>query len=169
MGCLFKTVPQSWTTSSWIWLNESWTLIFTSYCSLCLPFRCAFWFSYVGGVLVFFLELMLFADFLMVSFGFHALWISERSFLLFLKLSLFVVSFVLYNCALWFRRTHGSVKTSSLKEKAMEVMAVLIQVTRVPWNYIQPVDPYLGDEQKNLKKTFPWQIFGSSETYNCMS
>lgn len=48
-------------------------------------------------------------------------------------------------------------------------MAVLIQVMRVPWNYIQPVVPYLGDEQKNLKKTFPWQIFGSSETYNCMS
>lgn len=118
MGCLFKTVPQSWTTSSWIWLNESWTLIFTSYCSLCLPFRCAFWFSYVGGVLVFFLELMLFADFLMVSFGFHALWISERSFLLFLKLSLFVVSFVLYNCTPWFRRTHGSVKKIFFERKS---------------------------------------------------
>lgn len=89
--------------------------------------------------------------FWMVSFGFHALWISEISLVLFLKISLFAVSFVLYNCTLWFRKTHGSVKTSSLKEKAMEVVAVLTKVKRVPWNYIQPVDPYLGDEQTNLK------------------
>lgn len=89
--------------------------------------------------------------FLMVSFGFHALWISKRSFVLFLKLSLFVVSFVLYNCTLWFRRTHGSVKTSSLKEKVTEVVAVLTKVKWVPWNYIQPVDPYLGDEKTNLE------------------
>lgn len=88
---------------------------------------------------------------LMVSFGFHALWISERSFVLFLKLSLFVASFVLYNSTLWFRRAHGSVKTSYLKEKVVEIVAVLTKVKRVPWNYIQPIDPYLRDEHTNLK------------------
>lgn len=38
--------------------------------------------------------------FVVVSFGFHAVWISERSLILFLKLSLFLVIFVLYNCTL---------------------------------------------------------------------
>lgn len=35
-----------------------------------------YFFSSVGGVWAFFFELVLFADFLMVNFGFHALWIS---------------------------------------------------------------------------------------------
>lgn len=64
------------------------------------PSDVLFWFSYIGGIWVFFFKLMLFTDFVVVNFGFCAVWISERSLILFLKLSLFLVIFVLYNCTL---------------------------------------------------------------------
>lgn len=58
--------------------------------------------------------------FLMLSSEFHALWISEWSLVLLLKPGLFVVSFVLCNCTLWLRRTHGSVKTCYFKRRSSE-------------------------------------------------
>lgn len=38
-----------------------------------------------------------------------------------------------------------------LKEEAVKVMTVLTTVKQVPWNYIQLIDPYLRNEQTNLK------------------
>lgn len=58
---------------------------------------------------------------------------------------------------------------SSLKEKAFEVVTVLTKVKQAPWNYIQPVDPYLEEAQQTWKMTFPWEFFGSLELHYCMS
>ena len=107
--------------------------------------------------------------FLMVSFGFHPLRISERSFVLFLKLSLFVVSFVLYNCILWFRRTHGSVKTSYLKENQWRSGLYWLKWSEFPEIISSLLTLSWEMNRQTWKMTFPWQIFGSSEMCNCMS
>lgn len=70
--------------------------------------------------------------FLLVRFRFRALWISERSFVLFLKLSLFLAGFVSYNCGLWFRRTHGLLKCRLWNKKRWKLWLCWLKWSKFP-------------------------------------
>lgn len=107
--------------------------------------------------------------FVVISFGIHAVWISETSLILFLKLNLFLVIFVLYNCIFSDSGAHTvQLKCLLPEKKRLRSWLYWFKWSNL-WNYIQPVDPYLGEAQQTWKMTFPREFFGSLELHHCMS
>lgn len=158
VGCLCQTIlNDSANFSSWIWLTESCTLSFILCYSLCLPFTYTFvvqlcWLS----PRAFSLEAVCWLG-LMVSFGFHALWISERSSVLFLKLSMFSVSAFCDS---------GGHMVEFRCLRVLEVVAVLTKVKWVLWSATTLLTLPWEMSKPTWEMMFLWQICGASERYS---
>lgn len=108
--------------------------------------------------------------FVMISFGIHAVWISETSLILFLKLNLFLVTFVLYNCILSDSGAHTvQLKCLPSKKKHLRLWLYWLKWSNPSETMSSPVDPSLGEAQQTWKMTFPREFFGSLELHHCMS
>lgn len=132
-----------------------------------MPFRCAFLVQLYWWNLSIFLQVdAVHWLFVVVNFGFCAVWISERSLILFLKLSLFLVIFVLYNWTL----SDSGAHTVQLKCLLWKKTRLRSWVCWLKWSKLPETTCSLLTlpGRGSWKMTFPWEFFCSSELHKCM-
>lgn len=108
--------------------------------------------------------------FVVVSFGFHAVWISETYLILFLKLNLFLVIFVLYNCLLSASGAHMvQLKCLLSKKKRVRSWLYWLKCSKLPENTSSLFTLTWERHNKPEKWHFQGNFYGSLELHHCMS
>lgn len=105
------------------------------------------------------------------QFGFHAVWISEMSLILFLKLNLFLVIFVLYNCFLPDSGAHMvQLKCLLSKKKRLRSLRLYwLKWSKLPETTSSLLTHTWERHNRPEKWHFQGNFFCSLELHNCLS